>query len=146
MYGATSYDFVHFRHKGYLYENATMVHSFKASKGEQMIVHVTCFDWHPGSPDKTSATAAKLKVYGVSGWRQLERTRNDWPSHRRVLSTAPSTYGWHLSLRILRPGWHRSDMRRAPLHSLLHIPNQIRGAVTGGEAAFWWHPGSQCAQ
>lgn len=36
------------------------------------------------------------------------------PAHHRVLSTAPSTNGWHPSPCICRPGWHRSTLRHAP--------------------------------
>lgn len=36
------------------------------------------------------------------------------PTHHTVLSTAPSTNGWHPSSCICRPGWHRSTLRHTP--------------------------------
>lgn len=72
---------------------------------------------------------AALKAY-TTGARIVHS-----PTRRRVLSTAPSTDGWHLSLHIRRPGWHRSTLRHAPLHSLLHIPNKLN--MRGCDGARW---------
>lgn len=43
--------------------------------------------------------------------------------------------GWHLSLHVGQPGWHRSTLHHTPIHSLLHIPNKLN--MRGCDGTRW---------
>lgn len=82
-------------------------------------VRLICFEWHQqrDDPDETEAAGPS-------------------PSQPGVLSTAPSPYGWHSPLRILRPGWHRSTCATLHFTGCYTFQTEYVWAVTGVRRRF----------